>query len=123
MSKNQDKQTSLISDEVKEYVSLRMQSLKLTAVENLSSFTSKSFGVFVFVLLLSIAVVLLTFGFTLWLGDLLESHALAFAIVGGVYLVASLVVFALRDRLIANSMVRMFSKMFFSNHKNAADDE
>ncbi|MBE6209386.1 MAG: hypothetical protein E7128_04010 [Rikenellaceae bacterium] len=123
MSKNQDKQTSLISDEVKEYVSLRIQSLKLTAVENLSSFTSKSFGVFVFVLLLSIAVVLLTFGFTLWLGDLLESHALAFAIVGGVYLVASLVVFALRDRLIANSMVRMFSKMFFSNHKNAADDE
>jgi hypothetical protein len=97
--------------------------LKLTAVENLSSFTSKSFGVFVFVLLLTIAVVLLTFGFTLWLGDLLESHALAFAIVGGVYLVASLVVFALRDRLIANSMVRMFSKMFFSNHKNAADDE
>lgn len=123
MSKNQDKQTSLISDEVKEYVSLRIQSLKLTAVENLSSFTSKSFGVFVFVLLLSIAVVLLTFGFTLWLGDLLESHALAFAIVGGVYLVASLVVFALRDRLIANSMVRMFSKMFFSNHKNASDDE
>ncbi len=123
MSKNQDKQTSLISDEVKEYVSLRIQSLKLTAVENLSSFTSKSFGVFVFVLLLSIAVVLLTFGFTLWLGDLLESHALAFAIVGGVYLVASLVVFALRDRLIANSMVRMFSKMFFSNYKNAADDE
>ncbi len=123
MSKNQDKQTSLISDEVKEYVSLRIQSLKLTTVENLSSFTSKSFGVFVFVLLLSIAVVLLTFGFTLWLGDLLESHALAFAIVGGVYLVASLVVFALRDRLIANSMVRMFSKMFFSNHKNAADDE
>jgi hypothetical protein len=123
MSKNQNKQTSLISDEVKEYVSLRIQSLKLTAVENLSSFTSKSFGVFVFVLLLTIAVVLLTFGFTLWLGDLLESHALAFAIVGGVYLVASLVVFALRDRLIANSMVRMFSKMFFSNHKNAADDE
>ncbi len=123
MSKNQDKQTTLISDEVKEYVSLRIQSLKLTAVENLSSFTSESFGVFVFVLLLSIAVVLLTFGFTLWLGDLLESHALAFAIVGGVYLVASLVVFALRDRLIANSMVRMFSKMFFSNHKNAADDE
>ena len=123
MSKNQNKQTSLISDEVKEYVSLRIQSLKLTAVENLSSFTSKSFGVFVFVLLLTIAVVLLTFGFTLWLGDLLESHALAFAVVGGVYLVASLVVFALRDRLIANSMVRMFSKMFFSNHKNAADDE
>lgn len=123
MSKNQNKQTSLISDEVKEYVSLRIQSLKLTAVENLSSFTSKSFGVFVFVLLLTIAVVLLTFGFTLWLGDLLESHALAFAIVGGVYLVASLVVFTLRDRLIANSMVRMFSKMFFSNHKNAADDE
>ena len=123
MSKNQNKQTSLISDEVKEYVSLRIQSLKLTAVENLSSFTSKSFGVFVFVLLLTIAVVLLTFGFTLWLGDLLECHALAFAIVGGVYLVASLVVFALRDRLIANSMVRMFSKMFFSNHKNAADDE
>lgn len=123
MSKNQNKLTSLISDEVKEYVSLRIQSLKLTAVENLSSFTSKSFGVFVFVLLLTIAVVLLTFGFTLWLGDLLESHALAFAIVGGVYLVASLVVFALRDRLIANSMVRMFSKMFFSNYKNAADDE
>lgn len=123
MSTNKNTETSLLSDEVKEYVSLRIQSLKLTTVENLSSFTSRSFGVLVFVLLLSIALVLLTIGFAFWLGEVLESLPLSFAIVGAVYLVVSLVVFALRDRLIADSMVRMFSRMFFSNHKNAADDE
>ena len=70
-----------------------------------------------------VALLLLTFGFTLWLGELLGNHALAFAIVGAFFLVVSAVAFALRDRLIANTMVRQFSKMFFSTRQSSEDDE
>ncbi|MBP3425489.1 MAG: phage holin family protein [Rikenellaceae bacterium] len=115
--------TGLVSEDVKEYISLRIQSLKLTAVENLSTFVSGAFGVLVFALCLMVALLLLTFGFTLWLGEMLGSHALAFAIVGGVFLVVSLVAYLLRDRLIADSMVRHFSRMFFTTRQNAEDDE
>jgi hypothetical protein len=37
--------------------------------------------------------------------------------------VVSAVAFALRDRLIANTMVRCFSKMFFSTRQTSEDDE
>ena len=112
-----------VSEDVKEYISLRIKSLKLNAVENLSTFVSSAFGVLVFVLCLMVALLLLTFGFTLWLGELLGNQALAFAIVGAFFLVVSAVAFALRDRLIANSMVRTFSKMFFSTRQTSEDDE
>lgn len=115
--------TGLISEDVKEYISLRIQSLKLTAVENLSTFVSSAFGVLVFALCLMVALLLLTFGFTLWLGEMLDNHALAFAIMGGLFLVVSLVAFLLRDRLITNAMVGFFSRMFFSTRQNAEDDE
>ena len=45
----------------------------------------------------------------------------ALVIVGGAFLIISLIAFLLRDRLIVNSMVRMFSRMFFE--KNDDDDE
>lgn len=120
---NTPNNTGLVSEDVKEYISLRIQALKLAAVENLSTFVSSAFGVLVFVLCLVVALMLLTVGFTLWLGVLLGSDALAFAIVGGFFGVVSLVAFLLRDRLIADAMVRTFSRMFFTTRQNAEDDE
>jgi VIT1/CCC1 family predicted Fe2+/Mn2+ transporter len=123
---SRDKNTNsntLISDEVKEYVSLRVQSLKLAAVDNLSTFISKSFGVLLFTLLLTISLLLLTIGLSLWLGEVLQSTPLAFAITGGVTMVAALIIFALRGRLITNSLVRLFSQMFFANRKSSIDQD
>ena len=121
-SKNNEP-ASLISDDVKEYISLRIKRLKLTAVENLSTFTSGVFGVFVFLLVLFISLLLLSFGAAFWLGDVLGSMALAFAIVGGAVGVVAVVMYALRNRLIADSMVRKFSQMFFSTNLNSDQDE
>ena len=118
-SKNNEP-ASLISDDVKEYISLRIKRLKLTAVENLSTFTS---SVFVFLLVLFISLLLLSFGAAFWLGDVLGSMALAFAIVGGAVGVVAVVMYALRNRLIADSMVRKFSQMFFSTNLNSDQDE
>ena len=123
---SRDKNTNsntLISDEVKEYVSLRVQSLKLAAVDNLSTFISKSFGVLLFTLLLTISLLLLTIGLSLWLGEVLQSTPLAFAITGGTMMVAALIIFALRGRLITNSLVRLFSQMFFANRKSSIDQD
>ncbi len=123
---SRDKNTNsntLISDEVKEYVSLRVQSLKLAAVDNLSTFISKSFGVLLFTLLLTISLLLLTIGLSLWLGEVIQSTPLAFAITGGIMMVAALIIFAMRGRLITNSLVRLFSQMFFANRKSSIDQD
>ena len=73
--------------------------------------------------MLFISLLLLSFGAAFWLGDVLGSMALAFAIVGGAVGVVAVVMYALRNRLIADSMVRKFSQMFFSTNLNSDQDE
>lgn len=120
---NKTQSNTLISDEVKEYISLQVQSLKLAAVDNLSTFIGKSFGVLLVTLLLTISLMLLTFGFSYWLGDVIGNTPLAFAVTGLLVMIIALIIFALRGRLITNSLVRLFSQMFFANRKNSIDQD
>lgn len=107
-----------VSDDVKEYVALRIKAFKLASVEHLSSFTSSAFGILIFVLCITISLLLLTIGLTLWIGFLLGNTALAFAIMGGFFGVISILAYALRNKLINNALVKCFSKMFFTDRKS-----
>lgn len=97
------------------YVGLRIDALKLSIVENLSHIFSSAIGLLIFVLLLFMAVMMLTALLTFWLGLLLGSMAWAIIIMALFYFVAAVVVFAMRQRLIADRMAKMFSQMFFNS--------
>lgn len=118
---NRDEEKTTIAEELISYVNLRIDSFKLSLVENLSILLSGGFGIFIFIIFLSVALMCFIAALTVLLAELIGSVLWALLIVGGVFLIISVIAFVLRDKLIVNSMVRMFSRMFFE--KNDDDDE
>lgn len=103
------------------YLNLRLDAFKLNMVENFSLLFSNMTAVFIAVLLAGMAFLLFTAALVWWLGTVLGSLLLSTVLVGVCYLAAAWVVFLLRDRLIVDRMVRMFSQMFF-NPRHKCDD-
>lgn len=104
-----------IRDDSVRYVSLKWASLRLAAVENISTLLSKAFGYMIFIFLMFFALIFLMIALALWLGEILGHPSLGFLISGGAFLLGGIVVFFLRDRLIINKLVRLFSDMFFTS--------
>ena len=122
---NRDEEKTTIAEELISYVNLRIDSFKLSLVENLSVLLSGGFGIFIFIIFLSVALMCFIAALTVLLAELIGSVLWALLIVGGVFLIISVIAFVLRDKLIVNSMVRMFSRMFFEKNddeKNEAID-
>lgn len=117
---SEDKSKESFANELTSYLNMRIDAFKLSMVENLSILVSDGFGILIFILLLSVAVLSFIAALTVWLAEVIGSPVIALLIVGGAFLIVSIVVFMLRSRLIVNSMVRMFSRMFFEKRD---DDE
>lgn len=108
-----------IRDDGVRYIRLKWASVRLAAVENISTLLSKAFGWMIFIFLIFIAFIFLMVALALWLGEILGHLSFGFLVSGGVFLLVGLVVFLLRGRLIINQLVRLFSGMFF----NSDDDD
>ncbi|MCD7962062.1 MAG: phage holin family protein [Rikenellaceae bacterium] len=94
-----------------EFIKLKSESLALGIIENSSKLVSTIFSVFVFVILLIFASVFLSAALVWWLTQVLGSFIYASLLLGFIFLVIALIVFVLSKRLIASSVVRMFSDM------------
>ena len=94
---------------------LRMKSdeLKLKTTRNLSIAFSRFFSLFVIMIMLMLVLLAFAFGGVLLLGDIIGSYAAGAFIVGGIFLVALIVLLCLRKKLFLNSFVRLFIKMFY----------
>ena len=119
MNRNTDRAS--IAEELVSYVNMRIDSFKLSLVENLSVLLSGTFGILIFVLFLSVALMCFIAALTVLLAEAVGSLLWALLIVGGAFLIISVIAFVLRDKLIADRMVKMFSRMFFE--KSDDDDE
>lgn len=94
--------------DLKDYVSLMADKLTLGILENLSKSISSVFSVFVATLLASIAFLFLSVALMLVLAQLLHSYIYSMLIMGGVFVIAAILVFINRDTLIANRIIRKF---------------
>lgn len=117
------KEPQSLAEELLAYLNMRVDAFKLSMVENLAVLFSGGFGILVFLLFLSVAVLCFIAALAVWLAGVLGSAVAALLIVGGALTVISVAVFLLRDRLIADRMVRMLSKMFFEKHDDDDDAE
>lgn len=99
--------------DVREYINLRFEALKLQAVEHFSSFSSLLFSVVMGMLLFMCAFLFIMAGFTCWLSRALHSPAVAMFITGGFIVCLTVIVLSLRKYIFTNRMVRFFLKMFF----------
>ena len=99
----------LLSSAVGEYLSLRTDDFKKNIVTSLSVGFSRVLAVLVITLLLLIVLGVLAFAFIVLLGDAIGSMSGAAFIVGGVYLIALVVLIFLRKRLFLNMFTNLFT--------------
>ena len=102
-----------IKESVKEYLDMRISAVKLQIVEHLSIIMARIvFYVLLFVLF-SIALFFIGSTFSLWMGELVGSEAAGALITASIFLLTCLMIFFMRKKIFVNSMIGMFSKMFF----------
>ena len=108
---------------MKEYASLRVDSFRLSLIDNLSSFFNSLFGVFILIVLLGIATTFFAIALTWVLGIALGSMLLAIVLMGCLFVVFAIIVYALRRKLIINQTVRMLSGMVHDMSQKHSDYE
>lgn len=99
----------ILSSAVGEYLSMRTDDFKKNIVAGLSMGFSRVLAILVITLLLLIVLGVFAFAFIVLLGEEIGSMSGAAFIVGGVYLIAVLVLVLLRKRLFVNMFSNLFS--------------
>lgn len=99
----------ILSSAVGEYLSMRADDFKKNIVTSLSVGFSRVLAVLVITLLLLIVLGVLAFAFIVLLGETIGSMSGAAFIVGGVYLIALVVLIFLRKRLFLNMFTNLFT--------------
>ena len=110
------------AQDLKEYASLRVDSFR-SLIDNLSSFFNSLFGVFILIVLLGIATTFFAIALTWVLGIALGSMLLAIVLMGCLFVVFAIIVYALRRKLIINQTVRMLSGMVHDMSQKHSDYE
>lgn len=96
---------------------------RLSLIDNLSTFVSTLFSVFVLIVLAGIGAMFFAAALTWLLGMLIGSMLAAILIMGGLFVLLALIVYGRRKRLILNQTVRMFSRMMSDLGDKYSDDE
>lgn len=105
--------TDSLGQETKGYIDSQLDLVKLRSIKGLSQGTSAIIGLlFIFIIAGALMTVLLL-ALVLWLGEILDSYALASLLVAGVLLMILVLLFLLRGRLFRNSFVSMYADVFF----------
>lgn len=107
---NQSSPVESLIDRVKSYVETRIDLLRLKAIDKSSSFLSLILSMLVVILVSFIAIMLISVGIALLLGDLMGKAYYGFFIVGALYLITGLVLYSMRDKIlkspIADGMIK-----------------
>ncbi len=99
----------ILSSAVGEYLSMRTDDFKKNLVAGLSAGFSRVLAILVISFLLLIVLGVFAFAFILLLGDAIGSMSGAAFIVGGVYLIAAVILILLRKRLFRHMFTNLFS--------------
>lgn len=112
-----------LASSAKEYMDMRIDSLKLRMVESLSSLFSKIVYVILLIILLGIATASMASALSWYLGDLLNSRAMGALITGGIFILVAIILIIKRKRFLIDSMVKMFVPMFFESDNLKEEEE
>ncbi len=102
----------LFSD-LKEYVNLRIDVVKLQCVESLSVVSGRLLGMIVTIMMWALALVMLIAAVVILLAWWLDSFLWAFLIMFALLFVAACIVYRFRKRLFVGSFVKSLCSMLF----------
>jgi len=103
-----------LTEKAKDYIDTSIQLAKLKAINKVSSVTSSLISMIVMPLLLLVVIILLSIGFSLWLGKILGAYHYGFFITGTFLVLLIILVYKFRNKWlkvpIANSLIENILK-------------
>ena len=102
-------------NELRKYLNLRLNDMKLKAVDGLSTGVSSVLSIIAAVMLGAIVLATFAFGTVILLGESIGSWAAASFIVGGILILLLIVMLLLWKRFFINIFVRLFISIFYGN--------
>lgn len=109
--------------DLKEYTALRVESFRLSLIENLATLFNSLFGIFVLSVLIGIAIIFFAIALTWLLGIALGSVLLAIVLMGCLFLLLAVIIYLVRGKLIINQSVRLLSRMIDNMSQKHPDYE
>lgn len=111
MAENQGR----MDPDVRNYLDLRLNELKLKTIDGLSIGVSRVLSMMLVIMLGAIVLAAFAFGTVLLLGNLIGSWAGAAFIIGGVFLIILALLLIFWKRLFVNIFVKLFIGIFYEN--------
>lgn len=111
----------VIADDVKDYVDMRVDDIKLSVVEGLATVTGSAIALVICLFLVNLALMLFTVVFVYLLDLLIHSIIWSAVILAVIYLVVGIWIFLKPDGF-RNMMVKVFAPMLFSTRKDYDDE-
>lgn len=110
-----DVQRDTMNSDIRKYLDLRLNELKLRTIDGLSIGVSRVLSLMVVIMLGAIVLAAFAFGTVLLLGDVIGSWAGAAFIIGGFFLILLALLLLLWKRLFVNIFVKLFIGIFYEN--------
>jgi hypothetical protein len=114
---------SNIKKDIEEYIEVKFDLLRLQTAENISRILSKSVTTVIYICLMCIILLFLSFAAGYFLSSLLNSNGLGFLCVAGFYGLILAIFMILRKRIIQRPIIKAVVKLFFpksgDNEKNS----
>lgn len=110
-----DPRRETLEDDIRKYLDIRLEELKLRTVDGLSVGVSRVLSMMVVLMLGAIVLAAFAFGTVLLLGDLIGSWAAAAFIIGGVFLIVLGVLLLFWRSLFVDIFVKLFIGIFYGN--------
>lgn len=100
-----------LSSVVKEYFRLRTDEFKKNVIASLAIGFSRVLSVLVILMLLMVVLAVFSVGFIIFLGDIIGSWSGAAFIIGGIYLIALVILYLMRKRLFLGMFIDLFTSI------------
>ena len=107
--------TEKVQDQAKEYIDSHLAYYKLWGFKVAMKSTTLIFKFTLILLCFSMVMIFGSFAAAYAFGSLLESNALGFLAVGGIYLFFTILLFFLKDKFVEGPILEKFSEIFFND--------
>lgn len=109
---------SELSGNVKDYINLRLDLLKLTITEKLASIGSFFLVAVIFFILFLFVLMFFSLAFIFWYRDHVGAAWAAALIVAGAYILIGIIIYMLRKKLFINPLVERLSKILLEENND-----
>lgn len=108
---------------VKEYLDLKTDDLKLRTIRGLSISFSGIMGFLLIMFFAFAAIIGFYFGAIMWIGEMIGSYALASVLIALLFVIITAILIAKRKKLFVNTFVKMFVDVFFEEEEEDANEK